>query len=127
MHADYHRAGQIECFLQRRCDNLATARARSGEAEQQAHRLWIGGKIDFLSLPAVQLRHPVLRVSVEPGPHALPCFREHTENPIPIRIVPEGESAAWHSEMAKELETPIPFSGAPPARITLLRKRNEAQ
>jgi outer membrane protein TolC len=33
-----------------RDDDLAAARARSEEAEQQAQRLYIGGKIDFLSL-----------------------------------------------------------------------------
>jgi multidrug efflux system outer membrane protein len=33
-----------------RDDDLATARARAGEAEQQAQRLYIGGKIDFLPL-----------------------------------------------------------------------------
>jgi NodT family efflux transporter outer membrane factor (OMF) lipoprotein len=31
-----------------RDDDLATARARAGEAEQQAQRLYVGGKIDFL-------------------------------------------------------------------------------
>lgn len=33
-----------------RDDDLDTARARAGEAEQQAQRLYVGGKIDFLPL-----------------------------------------------------------------------------
>jgi NodT family efflux transporter outer membrane factor (OMF) lipoprotein len=33
-----------------RDDDLVTARARAGEAEQQAKRLYVGGKIDFLPL-----------------------------------------------------------------------------
>jgi NodT family efflux transporter outer membrane factor (OMF) lipoprotein len=33
-----------------RDDDLATAQARAAEAEQQAQRLYLGGKIDFLSL-----------------------------------------------------------------------------
>jgi NRPS condensation-like uncharacterized protein len=49
-------------------------------------------------------------------------LREHANIPIPLRIVPEEDFAAWQVEMAKELATPIPLSGAPLARITLLRK-----
>jgi hypothetical protein len=75
------------------------------------------------AVAAVQLRHPLLRVSVEYGPDGLPCFSEHAKCPIPIRVVPEGEPAAWHLEMAKELATPIPYGGAPLVRITLVRKR----
>jgi hypothetical protein len=74
------------------------------------------------AVAAVQLRHPLLRVSVECGPDGPPCFREHANIPIPLRIVPEEEFTAWQVEMAKELATPIPLSGAPLARITLLRK-----
>jgi outer membrane protein TolC len=33
-----------------RDDDLATAQARAAEAEQQAQRLYVGGKIDFLPL-----------------------------------------------------------------------------
>jgi outer membrane protein, multidrug efflux system len=33
-----------------RDDDLATARARSAEAEEQAKRLYVGGKIDYLPL-----------------------------------------------------------------------------
>jgi hypothetical protein len=75
------------------------------------------------AVAAVQLRHPLLRVSVDYGPNGILCFSEHAKSPIPVRIVPEKESAAWHVEMAKELATPIPLSGAPLVRITLLRKR----
>jgi len=74
------------------------------------------------AIAAAQLRHPLLRVSVECGPDGPPCFREHANIPIPLRIVPEEEFTLWQVEMAKELATPIPLSGAPLARITLLRK-----
>src|SRR5260370_2868171 len=74
------------------------------------------------AIAAAQLRHPLLRVSVEYGPDGPPCFREHANIPIPVRIVPEDESATWHVEMAKELATQIPLNGTPLARITLLRK-----
>jgi hypothetical protein len=74
------------------------------------------------AVAAAQLRHPLLRVSVESGPDGPPCFREHANIPIPLRIVPEEAFTAWQQEMAKELATPIPLSGAPLARITLLRK-----
>jgi hypothetical protein len=74
------------------------------------------------AVAAAQLRHPLLRVSVDYGPSGPPCFREHANIPIPLRIVPEEEFAAWQIEMAKELATPIPLSGVPLARITLLRK-----
>jgi hypothetical protein len=74
------------------------------------------------AVAAAQLRHPLLRVSVEYGPDGQPCFREHANIPIPIRIVPEDESATWLVEIAKELATPILLTGAPLVRITLLRK-----
>jgi hypothetical protein len=74
------------------------------------------------AIAAAQLRHPLLRISVECGPDGPPCFREHANIPIPLRSVPEEELTAWQVEMAKELATPIPLSGAPLARITLLRK-----
>jgi NRPS condensation-like uncharacterized protein len=74
------------------------------------------------AIAAAQLRHPLLRVSVECGPDGPPWFREQANIPIPLRIVPEEELTAWQVEMAKELATPIPLSGAPLARITLLRK-----
>jgi hypothetical protein len=75
------------------------------------------------AIAAAQLRHPLLRVSIESGPDGTLCFREHVNIPIPVRIVDEEESTAWHVEMAKELATPIPLGGAPLARITLLRTR----
>jgi hypothetical protein len=59
------------------------------------------------AVAAAQLRHPLLRVAVEYGPDWPPCFREHANIPIPVRIVPEDEFATWHVEMAKELATPI--------------------
>src|SRR6202011_4096520 len=74
------------------------------------------------AVAAAQLRHPLLRVSVERGPERQLCFREHANIPIPLRIVPQMESAAWHVEMARELATPIPANAAPLARITVLRK-----
>jgi hypothetical protein len=74
------------------------------------------------AIAAAQLRHPLLRVSVECGPDGPLWFREHANIPIPLRIVSEEECSAWQVEMAKELATPIPLSGAPLASITLLRK-----
>jgi hypothetical protein len=74
------------------------------------------------AVAAAQLRHPLLRVSVDYAPDGPPCFREHANLPIPVRIVPEGEFATWQAEMARELATPILLNGAPLARITLLRK-----
>jgi hypothetical protein len=74
------------------------------------------------AIAAAQLRHPLLRVSVEYGRDGQPGFCQHANIPIPVRIVPEDEFATWHVEMAKELATPILLSGAPLARITLLRK-----
>jgi hypothetical protein len=74
------------------------------------------------AVAAAQLRHPLLRVSVEYAPDGPPCFREHANIPIPVRIVPEGEFVTWQAEMAKELATPILLNGALLARITLLRK-----
>jgi hypothetical protein len=75
-----------------------------GDAKVKA---WVSG------VAAAQLRHPLLRVSVEYGPDGPACFREHANIPIPLRIVPEEEFAAWQVEMAKELAAPIPFSGGP--------------
>jgi len=75
------------------------------------------------AVAAVQRRHPLLRVSIEYGPDGLPGFGEHAQMPIPVRVVPETGSAAWNVEMARELATPIPLSGAPLVRITLLRKK----
>jgi hypothetical protein len=74
------------------------------------------------AVAAAQLRHPWLSVSIEQSPEGKPCFYQHAGIPIPIRIVPKRESAAWPVEMAKELATPIPTNGAPLARITVLRK-----
>jgi hypothetical protein len=73
------------------------------------------------AIAAAQLRHPLLRVSVEYGSDEPPCFRELANIPIPVRIVPD-EFVTWNVEMAKELAAPILLSGAPLARITLLRK-----
>ena len=78
------------------------------------------------AVAAAQLRHPLLRVSVEYGPEGPPRFREHANIPIPLRIVPEDEFATWHIEMAKELATPIPPSDIPVVRITLLRNSGGA-
>src|SRR5258708_9407793 len=74
------------------------------------------------AVAAAQLRHPLPRVSVEYGPDGPPCFRERANIPIPLRIIPKEELAAGQVEMAEELATPVPLSGAPLARITLLRK-----
>jgi hypothetical protein len=74
------------------------------------------------AVAAVQVRHPLLRVSVDYGPDGLPWFRQRAEIPIPVRIVAGEESAGWQVEMAKELATPIAFAGAPLVRITLLPK-----
>jgi hypothetical protein len=73
------------------------------------------------AIAAAQRRHPLLRVSVEYGTDG-PSFVEHANIPIPVRILAEEEPASWHGEMAKELATPIPLSGAPLARITVLQK-----
>jgi hypothetical protein len=75
-----------------------------------------------VAVAAAQRRHPLLRVSVEYDPDGPPCFREHANIPIPVRIVPEDGFDTWQAEMAKELAMPILLSGAPLARITLLRK-----
>jgi Condensation domain len=76
----------------------------------------------WISAVAVaQLRHPFLRASVEYGPEGQPCFHEYPNTPIPLRIVPEEESAKWQVEMAKELANPIPFNGGLLVRVTLLR------
>lgn len=74
------------------------------------------------AVAAAQLRHPLLRVSIEPGPEGKPCFRQHANIPIPLRIMPQRESAAWHVEMAKELATPVPANGTPLVRITVFQK-----
>src|SRR5258708_2071507 len=76
------------------------------------------------AVAAAQLRHPLLRVSVEYGPDGTLCFREHSNIPIPVRTVAEDGFATWQVEMAKELATPILLSGAPLARITLMRKNS---
>jgi NRPS condensation-like uncharacterized protein len=74
------------------------------------------------AVAAAQLRHPLLRISIQSGPDGSPCFHEHANIPIPLRIIPEEEFATWHVEMAKELATPILLNGAPLVRITVLRK-----
>jgi len=74
------------------------------------------------AVAAAQLRHPLLRTSVQSGPDGPPCFHEQANIPIPVRIVPENEFATWPVEMAKELATPILLNRSPLARITLLRK-----
>jgi hypothetical protein len=74
------------------------------------------------AVAAAQLRHPLLRVSIEQGPEGRPCFCQNADIPIPLRIVPQRESASWQVEMAKELATPIPANGTPLVRITVLRK-----
>ena len=73
------------------------------------------------AIAAAQLRHPLLRVSIEYGLEGPPRFREHANTPIPLRIVPEDEFATWHMEMARELATPIPPSSTLLVRIALLR------
>jgi condensation domain-containing protein/phthiocerol/phthiodiolone dimycocerosyl transferase-like enzyme len=74
------------------------------------------------AVAAAQLRHPLLRISVQSGPDGPPCFHEHANIPISLRIVPEENSVTWTVEMAKELATPILLNGAPLVRITVLRK-----
>jgi hypothetical protein len=74
------------------------------------------------AVAAAQLRHPLLRISIQSGPDGPPCFHEHANIPIPLRIVPEENSVTWTVEMAKELATPILLNRSPLARITLLRK-----
>jgi hypothetical protein len=74
------------------------------------------------AIAAAQLRHPLLRISIQSGPDGPPCFHEHANIPIPLRIVPEENSVTWTVEMAKELATPILLNGAPLVRITVLRK-----
>jgi hypothetical protein len=71
---------------------------------------------------SAQLRHPLLRVLIEQGPEGQPCFCQHADIPIPLRIVPQRESAAWHVEMAKELATPIPANGHPACTYHRLAK-----
>jgi hypothetical protein len=74
------------------------------------------------AIAAAQLRHPLLRISIQSGPDGPPCFHEHASIPIPLRIVPEEHSVTWTEEMAKELATPILLKGAPLVRITVQRK-----
>jgi NRPS condensation-like uncharacterized protein len=74
------------------------------------------------AVATAQLRHPLLRISIQPSPDGPPCFHEHTDIPIPLRIIQEEQFATWHVEMAKELATPILLNGAPLVRITVLRK-----
>jgi hypothetical protein len=74
------------------------------------------------AVTAAQPRHPLLRISVQSGPDGPPCFHEHANIPIPVRIVAENEFATWPVEMAKELATPILLNGAQLVRITVLRK-----
>jgi hypothetical protein len=93
--------------------HFVTAAEIVGDATVEA---WVS------AIAAAQLRHPLLRVAVEYGSDGQPCFRELANIPISVRVVPEDEFAKWHIEMAKELATPILVSGAPLARITLLRK-----
>ena len=76
----------------------------------------------WVSAVEAQLRHPLLRISIQSGPDGPPCFHEHANIPIPLRIVPEENSVTWTVEMAKELATPILLNGAPLVRITVLRK-----
>jgi Condensation domain len=78
------------------------------------------------AIAAAQLRHPLLRISIQSGPDGPPCFHEHANIPIPLRIVPEENSVTWTEEMAKELATPILLNGAPLVRITVLRKSGGA-
>ena len=59
------------------------------------------------AVAAAQFRHPLLRVSIEHAPDGPPCFREHANIPIPLRVVPEEECATWQVDRDPQQEIEV--------------------
>jgi hypothetical protein len=79
------------------------------------------------ALNLVQLRHPLLSVSIETNGNCRPHFRRETAAPIPLRVVQENNLAQrWESEIEQELSTPFNARQAPLVRAVLLHEADQA-
>jgi hypothetical protein len=78
------------------------------------------------ALDAVQARHPLFSVGIDPREGSAPNFRRVASAPIPLRIVKDMSQSSWQVEMAKELVTPFDAQQAPLVRATLVRGTDES-
>ena len=72
------------------------------------------------AVDALQARHPLLSVCIEPGADAVVRFRRVADARIPVRFIPLDGSPDWMSEVAREMATPFDARTAPLARVTVL-------
>ncbi len=73
------------------------------------------------AIAAAQLRHPLLRVSIECDRDGKPCFVEHPDHSIPVQIFAKGQVPRWEAQIAHEVSTPFPLSGSLLTRVSLLK------
>jgi hypothetical protein len=79
------------------------------------------------ALDLVQLRHPLLSVSIETDGNCRPHFRRETEARIPLRVVQENNATQrWESEIEQELSIPFNARQAPLVRAVLLHEAHQA-
>lgn len=74
-------------------------------------------------LDALQARHPLLGARIEPGPGG-PRFVSGAA-PVPLRVAPRPDDAAWQREAMAELHAPFPDRSGPLVRAVLLGEGRE--
>ena len=82
------------------------------------------------ALDAVQQRHPLLRMSIQPhqeGEKTYPVFVPSSGCPIPLRIVPGAAAVLdWETELRRELATPFEATHAPLLRAVLMQNEDRS-
>jgi hypothetical protein len=78
------------------------------------------------ALDKLQVRHPLLRVSIEMNVDEAPHFRTIGNIPIPLRVTSGPTVSSWQEEVARELATPFDLQQAPLARAVLMHGQNKS-
>ena len=79
------------------------------------------------AIDLVQLRHPLLSVSIETNGNCRPHFRREGAAKIPLRVVQENNATQrWESEIELELSIPFNARQAPLVRVVLLHEAHQA-
>ena len=73
-----------------------------------------------LSLDAIQVRHPMLRVRIERDGWNKLSFKTNKVPKLPLRIV-EGSAESWIKEAERELSKEFPFQEGPMARCLIVK------
>jgi hypothetical protein len=74
------------------------------------------------ALEAVQKRHPLLGVCIEPSGNGTARFRRMETTPIPLRFVWSGRELDWETEVAMELAAPFHPRKGPLIRAVVMHR-----